>query len=202
MMPTAIRPAAAVLAGALLYAGAPGPANAAELTPDQRAGIAELRGEGMAKLVLHETPKPAMEGSFLAPGGGEMTLTAFEGQVVVVNFWATWCPPCRAEMPSLDRLSQTLGGEDLSVVAMSTDFGGFSKPQAFFEEIGVESLDVYLDGKRALAREAAVVGLPVTLLLDREGREVGRLIGDAEWDGPEALAVIEALMAATASDGS
>ena len=99
-------------------------------------------------------------------------------------------------MPSLDALSREMGGEDFAVVAVSTDFGGLEKPRAFLEEKGLDALALHLDAEKELARAAAVTGLPVTLLLDREGREVARLLGAAEWDGPAAKAVITRMIAA------
>jgi thiol-disulfide isomerase/thioredoxin len=154
--------------------------------------VSDLRGHAMQRLVIHTEPKDRIAAEFVDADGATLTFADFEGRVLVVNFWATWCPPCRAEMPSLDRLSEQLGTEDFAVVALSTDFGGMAKPKAFFEEIGV-TLPLYQDTTRGVAREAAVMGLPVTLLLDRSGREVARLIGDAEWDSPEAVAVLKAI---------
>ncbi|MEM1343545.1 MAG: TlpA disulfide reductase family protein [Pseudomonadota bacterium] len=178
---------------ALLYAAPGAPANATDLAP-----LAPLATGHMDKLVVHEAPRERVEAEFIDANGTPMGLDAFAGQVVLVNFWATWCPPCRAEMPAIANLSRALGGEDFAVVALSTDFGGLDKPRAFLEEINVtDALPLYQDAKRQLARESGVMGLPVTLLLDRQGREVARLIGDAEWDSPEAKAVVRALIEAT-----
>ena len=144
----------------------------------------------MSKLVVHETPKPMVEARFRDADGAEIGFADFAGKVVVVNFWATWCPPCRKEMPSLDRLAAETDGTDVAVVAISNDLGGLAKPRAFFEEQGITHLALYHDPGRKLAREVGILGLPVTLILDREGREVARLVGDAEWDAAEAKAVI------------
>jgi len=198
----AFRPLAASAAGALLYAALALPANADALSQEALDGLAALREGDMVKLEVHAEPRPPMEAGFLGPDGEEMTLAAFEGSVVLMNFWATWCAPCRREMPSIDALARDMEGPDFRVLAVSTDFGGFEKPRKFLDDIGVERLEVYLDAERELARAAGATGLPVTLLLDREGREVARLLGDAHWDGPEAKAVIEHLVAATApADG-
>jgi thiol-disulfide isomerase/thioredoxin len=183
---------------ALLYAAAAGAANAAGLDGEGRAALRAAATGEMSKLVVHEAAKDRLEAAFGGPEGGEVTLAEFEGRVVLVNFWATWCPPCRAEMPSIDRLAAELEGEPVAIVPVSTDFGDDSKPKAFFEEIGVERLEVYHDRSKDLAREAAVMGLPVTILLDREGREVARLVGDAHWDSAEAIAVMRALLSHTA----
>jgi len=179
----------AALALAFVYTGPPGPANA----PWGTAAAAELATGEMSKLAVHAEPKPRMEAAFTGPDG-ETTLADFEGRVVLLNFWATWCAPCRKEMPAIDRLAAAMAGEDFAVVALSTDFGGTERPIRFLDEIGVEHLALYHDPRKAMAQEAAILGLPVTVLLDRQGREVARLVGDAEWDTPEAKAVIRRLI--------
>lgn len=183
---------------ALLYAAAAGAANAAGLDGEGRAALRAAATGEMSKLVVHEAAKDRLEAAFGGPEGGEVTLAEFEGRVVLVNFWATWCPPCRAEMPSLDRLAAAEAGEDVAVVTLSNDIGGVEKPRRFFEEEGIETLDLYHDPGRRVAREAGIMGLPVTLLLDRRGREVARLVGDAEWDSDSARAIIRALAERTA----
>ena len=179
---------------ALLYAAAAATANAAGLDDAGRAALRAGATGALEKLVVQHAPRAPIEAAFFDADGREMTLGEFRGKVVLVNFWATWCPPCRAEMPSIDRLAAALEGEPAAIVALSTDFGDASKPLAFFEEIGVERLAVYHDRTKAAAREAAVLGLPVTLLLDPEGREVARLVGDAHWDSPEAIQLMRRLI--------
>ncbi len=131
----------------------------------------------------------------------EVTLADFRGEVVVLNLWATWCAPCRREMPSLDRLQAKYGGDGLEVIALSLDRGDIAKVRAFFDELAISNLAVYQDPKGRAGRELAAPGLPTTVVIDRAGQEVGRLLGPAEWDSPEALAVIEQLMGSSGSDG-
>ena len=126
---------------------------------------------------------------------GPFDLAAQRGQWVVVNFWATWCAPCRHEMPGLDRLNAEMGGEDFAVVTVATGRNAVPGIRKFFAEAEVTTLPGLRDPKSALARKAGVMGLPVTLVLNPEGQEVARLIGDAEWDAPEAKAALAALMA-------
>jgi thiol-disulfide isomerase/thioredoxin len=179
-------------AAALLYAGLAAVANPAlALEP---GALEALRSGEMRKLVVHAEPVPAPEVAYTAPEGAETTLLASNGKVRLVNFWATWCAPCRLEMPSLDALERARGGPDFQVIAIAT---GRNSPEAiadFFAETGT-SLATGLDPKSALAGAMNVPGLPVTVLLDRDGNEVARLMGGAEWDSAEALAVIDALMA-------
>ncbi len=134
-----------------------------------------------------DPPAPAPEAAFTGPDGGEITLARFGGKLVVLNFWATWCAPCRREMPSLDRLQGTLGGEKLEVVALSIDRDGAERVDPFFEQHGIARLKRYLDPRNAVGGEMDIRVLPTTVLIDARGREIGRLPGPAEWDAPEIL---------------
>jgi thiol-disulfide isomerase/thioredoxin len=139
-------------------------------------------------------PKPVPEITFVDGAGKEVNLADFQGEVVVLNLWATWCAPCRHEMPSLDRLQARFGGNGLEVVALSLDRGDVGKVRAFYEELGISSLAIYHDPDGRAGRELGAPGLPTTIVIDRSGQEVGRLLGPAEWDSDEAIAVIEALV--------
>ncbi|NKX43051.1 TlpA family protein disulfide reductase [Roseibacterium sp. KMU-115] len=165
-------------------------ANAAPAQDLSALLIGEMRG-----LVVHEEPVAASALPFLRADETEGSLADYAGRYVVLNFWATWCAPCREEMPSLQALQTRLGGEDFAVVTLAT---GRNPPQAirrFFEETGVTDLPEHRDINQQIAREMGVFGLPITVILDPEGREIARLRGDAHWDSPEAIALIEALLA-------
>ncbi|MFG6080688.1 TlpA disulfide reductase family protein [Paracoccus litorisediminis] len=144
---------------------------------------------GLAKLAQTDaTPVP--ETTFTDPDGGTHSLKDYRGKVVLLNFWATWCAPCREEMPSLDALQAELGGEDFQVVAIAA---GHNPPPAikkFLTEAKVENLPVLLDPRQTLAREMGVMGMPVTVLIDRDGNEIARLIGGADWSSDAAKALI------------
>jgi thiol-disulfide isomerase/thioredoxin len=140
-------------------------------------------------------PKPAPELSFLDAEGNEVSLEDFRGKVVILNLWATWCAPCRKEMPSLDRLQAALGEDGLQVLPLSLDRGEVDQIAAFYDEVGLTTLPIYRDPKAAAGRALGAYGLPTTIVLDREGREVGRLLGPAEWDGEEAMTLIRAVLA-------
>jgi thiol-disulfide isomerase/thioredoxin len=139
-------------------------------------------------------PKPVPELTFLDEGGEEVALGDFAGDVVVLNLWATWCAPCRREMPSLDRLQAELGEKGLRVVALSLDRGDVGKVRAFFEELEIANLAIYQDPEALAGRELGAPGLPTTIVIDRAGQEVGRLLGPAEWDSEEALALLRTLL--------
>jgi thiol-disulfide isomerase/thioredoxin len=142
------------------------------------------------------TPKPVPELTFEDAAGNPVTLEDFRGRVVVLNLWATWCGPCRKEMPSLDRLEAEHGPEGLSVVALSLDRGDEGQIQAFYDEVGIQTLKIYRDPSSAASRVLGAFGLPTTVVFDQEGREVGRVLGPAEWDSDEAVATLRALLLA------
>jgi len=133
---------------------------------------------------------------FTHEDGSDLTLAAFEGQYVLLNFWATWCAPCRKEMPHLSELQDEFGGDDFQVVTVATGLNQRPAMERFLDEIGVDNLPLHTDANSALARDMGVVGLPVTLIMDPNGHEVARLIGDADWAGESAKAILEALMTA------
>lgn len=148
-----------------------------------------------------DPPAPAPDAAFTGPDGGEITLARFGGKLVVLNFWATWCAPCRREMPSLDRLQGELGGEKLEVVALSIDRGGAERVDPFFQQHGIVRLKRYLDPRNAIGSAMNVRILPTTVLIDTQGREIGRLEGPAEWDAPEILALLRDQLSGRDSGG-
>lgn len=154
-----------------------------------------LRDGDMRKLSFHSSPDPAPDVAFEDAGGGEMTLGAYEGRHLVVNFWATWCAPCRHEMPTLSALQDALGSEDFAVVTIATGRNAAPAMKKFFDDIGVENLPLHRDPKSALARAMGVFGLPITVLIDPQGREVARLQGDADWNSDSAREIIAAWIA-------
>ena len=137
--------------------------------------------------ILHDEPLDLPEVAFQDGDGGTRRLAEFRGRVVLLNIWATWCGPCRHEMPTLDRLQVALAGADFEVVALSIDRAGVEAVRAFYGEIGIEHLAIYVDQYGSVMNELGLIGLPTTLLIDRTGREIGRLIGPAEWDAPDML---------------
>jgi len=149
---------------------------------------------GVEKLVWSEDPQPATSISFQNGQGKNVTLADYEGKVVVVNLWATWCAPCIREMPTLDNLQRDMGGESLHIIAMSQDREGKSVAEPFMETNEWSNLDLYVAPDLAFARAAAVKGLPTTLIIDKKGREVARLQGTAEWDSEDMRIILRELI--------
>jgi thiol-disulfide isomerase/thioredoxin len=151
--------------------------------------------EEPSNFVLHEAPKPLPEIA-IADGEGKVgALSDFRGKVVLLNIWATWCVPCRKEMPTLDRLQAQLGGPGFEVVTLSIDRGGAGTVRKFYGEIGIQHLAVQLDAKAEAPSALGTFGLPTTLLIDRQGWEIGRLIGPAEWDSREMIRFLKTTIA-------
>lgn len=177
------------LALAILYTAGVALANPA--LADTEAASALREGE-MKKLVFHAAPKPVGSAGFTDFDGASMALADLQGKWALVNFWATWCAPCREEMPALSALQADMGGADFEVVTIATGRNPPPAMQTFFEEIGVDNLPLHRDPKSALARQMAVLGLPVTVLLNPEGQEVARITGDVDWSSENARAVLAA----------
>ena len=157
------------------------------------AALEALREGDMKKLVFHAQPQPVADIPFTSEDGSAMTLAAFQGKHIVLNFWATWCAPCRKEMPELNALQKEFGGEAFEVVTIATGRKSEAGMRRFFEETGVDALPLHRDPKQQLARNMAVLGLPITVILNPEGLEIARLRGDADWHSDSARAIIGAL---------
>jgi thiol-disulfide isomerase/thioredoxin len=165
------------------------------------SGVVVVAAAG-SLLLLGEAPPPvapAPESSrqsdlaafaFNDATGRIRSLAEFRGKALVLNLWATWCVPCREEMPTLDRLQAKLGGPDFEVLAVSLDRKSAEHVAAFLAEIGTKHLTVYLADITAVRRAIGVFGLPTTLFVDREGREVHRVVGPAEWNSAAMIASI------------
>lgn len=179
------------LISALLYTALMGLAN----TGHADVATAEaLRESDMRKLNFHSTPVAASDVPFTGADGSEMTLADFGGKYVVLNFWATWCAPCRVEMPHLSALQTAMGGDRMEVVTIATGRNPLPVMQRFFEEIDVDNLPLHTDPRQSLARGMGVLGLPVTVILDSDGYEIARMQGEADWSSENAIAIMQALI--------
>jgi thiol-disulfide isomerase/thioredoxin len=161
-----------------------------------RVGSAAEGEPGQSKLgefVPAAAPEPAPAVSFADSDGNPVGLSDFSGKLVLVNLWATWCAPCLREMPSLERMHSRLG-EGIVIVAISEDRGGSKIVEPFIAKLGLKSVKIYLDPKSAVGQAFHVEGLPTSLVIDREGRLLGRVEGAAEWDSPKILAILQGFL--------
>ncbi len=144
-----------------------------------------LEGSFGERFQLQQGPQRAPDTAFATRGGKTVSLRDYEGRVLLVNFWATWCPPCIEEMPTLDALAAEMNSEAFKVMAVSTDRGGAKTVNEFLaNKMSLDSLDIYLDPKAKLARAFGVTGMPTTYLIDADGVVVGHLQGAADWNSP------------------
>jgi thiol-disulfide isomerase/thioredoxin len=149
----------------------------------------------MAGVVIPSQRKTIAPFTFKDANGKDLGLSAFKGHVVLLNLWATWCSPCRKEMPDIAKLQKDLGGTDFEVVALSVDRKGLEASQAFLTEIGADSLKAYTDQESKSLAAIQALGLPASVLIDRNGMEAARILGPAQWASPEAEAMIKVLIA-------
>jgi thiol-disulfide isomerase/thioredoxin len=194
--------AVAAFAGVYVTLGRPDnavpPAKTSQVQPaspvPSGAGSNSLSQGHVAAFVFRKSPEPLPEVKFKDAAGKERTLADWRGKVVLLNLWATWCLPCRKEMPALDRLQKELGSDKFEVVAVSVDRKGADASKKFLDETNVTQLALYVDATARMSSELRAVGLPATLLIDTEGREVGRLLGPAEWDSADAQRLIRSVL--------
>jgi thiol-disulfide isomerase/thioredoxin len=189
--------AAFVLAGLGLYGatrdlGNVAPPSPSVVAPSVVSPLAPLARGEVAAFVAKSAALPSI--SFNDGTGAAKTLSDWQGKVVLLNLWATWCAPCRKEMPMLEALQKAKGGKDFEVVALNLDRGPPDKAKAFLDEIKVPALGIYHDPTAKLGNALGALGLPTTILIGRDGTELGRLTGPAEWDSAEAQALIDAAL--------
>jgi thiol-disulfide isomerase/thioredoxin len=178
-----------------VLAAAPALATATLIQAGLPARPATAAPHGLNRLREAEAELPHF--TFTDSRGGPQEVADFAGQGLIINLWATWCPPCVAEMPALDRLAKMLEPERILVLPLSSDRGGLPVVQAFYERTNVTTLGIWLDPRGSAARSLRARGLPTTIIIDRSGRERARLEGDAAWDAPEFVTAIRRLTAPT-----
>ncbi len=151
--------------------------------------VALWANRAMARTLMpvHDVARELLSPPFIDGDGRDLSLADFRGRIVLLNVWATWCAPCRKEMATLDRLQAQLGGGDFHVLPLSIDRAGLGPVRRFYDEMGIQNLDLYLAEDLPAMRAFSVIGLPTTLLIDWEGRELARLAGPAEWDSLDAV---------------
>ena len=156
------------------------------------------KGEVAAVTPL-DTPFDASTLAFRKGDDTPVTLAEFSGKTLLVNLWATWCVPCRAEMPALDALEKSQGGDDFAVVPINVDLGSVDTPKAFYADTGIQALPFYRDDTMAvfndLKAQGVTIGLPVSLIVDPKGCARGVITGPAEWASPDAIGMVQAVKA-------
>ncbi len=164
--------------------------------PAPAGGVSrDLATGALAAFLVRPDRKPVKDLSFQDGDGKPLKLSDWKGRVVLINLWATWCAPCRKEMPDLAELQKELGSDQFEVLAISVDRKGAEASAAFLKETGADNLKLYVEPTTAIVNDLQAAGLPATLLIDREGREIGRLLGPADWASPEAIALVKAALA-------
>lgn len=138
-------------------------------------------------LSVHYEPRQVPEFQFSDAAGNSLSLNRFRGTFILVNVWATWCLPCKEEMTSLDRLASLIAEKDLKILPISIDVTESAGVRAFYERLGLTNLPTYVDPTKRVMDALAITGIPTTLLIDREGHEIARMIGPAQWDSPESV---------------
>ncbi len=148
----------------------------------------------LAAFIKHPAPKDIAAFSFADGKGAPLDLSHWKGKVVLLNLWATWCAPCRKEMPELAQLQKLLGSNDFEVVAISEDLKGAEASAAFLKDSGAENLALYVDPKMTALSALQSIGMPTTVLIGRDGKEIGRLLGPADWASKDAQDMVKAAL--------
>jgi len=193
-----------ILIGAVYVILQPSGNGQGNLAQKQSSGDAPSKPYNSGKMITFVIKKPLAlpDLKFKDGTGADRTMADWRGKTVLINLWATWCAPCRHEMPALARLDKALEKEPFDVVAISIDRKGLPASKKFLTEINVaEQLGLYVDPTSRVSQALKVYGLPVSVLVDPQGREIGRLTGPAEWDSPDALRLIRAAMAGRLKQG-
>lgn len=183
----------AIALGAALY-GMNNPAGKADGAPEgwDRSALQQSYAVGkMANFSFADVPQGAIDGTFTDASGNQASLADFQGQIVVLNLWATWCVPCRKELPALDQVAQDRADQNFKVLTVSIDRNGPEHVQTFLDSLGVKNLPSFNDPSGRFATNNRAVGLPTTILLSADGMELGRLAGDADWHSDEAAAIFD-----------
>jgi thiol-disulfide isomerase/thioredoxin len=163
-------------------------------TANDSPASSEPASGAMAAFVKKAAPAPLPDIKFQDTSGKDVTLSSFKGKTVLLNLWATWCQPCREEMPALDRLQQQLGSDKFEVVVLSLDRQGLDASGKFLDEVKAHAVKLYTDVTTKQGLALKLVGMPTTILFNMDGLEVGRLAGPAKWDSEDAKKLIEAAM--------
>ncbi|MBX3578655.1 MAG: TlpA family protein disulfide reductase [Rhizobiaceae bacterium] len=171
---------------------------ACQANADRARSLAAAATGDVAAVVAADPPRSLSALAFKGPEAVDMSLADFAGRTVLLNLWATWCAPCREEMPSLDALEMQSGGDEFEVVAVNIDTGDDTKPKKFLQDIGIVTLGYYRDASMGifneLKRQGLALGLPVTLLVGPDGCLLAHMNGPADWGGEDAARFVGAAL--------
>ena len=140
-----------------------------------------------AELIVRNSPRPLTDFTFSDDSGRSLTLDHFRDTFILVNVWATWCAPCKEEMPALNHLAVLLANKNIKIVPISIDVSGGLSVRPFYERLGLNNLSIYVDPSKNVMDALGITGIPTTVLVGRDGREIGRIVGPAQWDVPESV---------------
>jgi len=178
------------LAIALLLAAPLGGIAAQSLTDlDTRAD-----GSRVLNMVVHDAARSVPVFKFVDVAGNHLSVENFRGKFVALHFWATWCMPCRAELPTIDALQEALGGEDFTFVPLSVDRKGAQLVRQYYADNDIAHLPLYIDEGMDAAHALRVNGIPYTILLNRDSQEIARILGERDWSTPDATALMQRLI--------
>ena len=144
-----------------------------------------LEKPNLKNLVLSKNPKIYEEVVFKDSNNYDVNLDDFKGKLLILNFWATWCAPCREEMPSLDGLQSNSNFDNLKIFPINIGQENFSKSDSFFKELGIQNLEIYFDAPITLAKKFSLRGVPTTILFNKKGEEFGRIMGSIDFNNLE-----------------
>jgi thiol-disulfide isomerase/thioredoxin len=152
-------------------------------------------GAPIIRMVTPDEPRPAPVVSFVDAEGASHSLAAYKGKLTAVHFWATWCAPCRSELPKVDAMAAALGGENFAIVPLSVDRDGPEVVSAFYRENSIKTLPLFLDEGLAAFRAFKLGGVPTTVFVDADGNEIARVLGDRDWSRPEVIELVRKMIA-------
>jgi len=139
------------------------------------------------ELIVHDAPRQVKDFTFSDGSGRSLTLDGFRGTFILVNIWATWCSPSKEEMASLNHLALLFENKNIKIVPISIDVSGALTVRSFYQRLDLNSLSIYVDPSKNVMDAFGIIGIPSTLMISRDGREIGRVVGPAQWDAPESV---------------